>query len=105
MQKFKKHPTRQNLDGYKKDYAKARRTISEAKRQSWRTYVSTLNNNKLAKHTWQMLRGISGKRKNKTIKYIVTESDTISIKTEIAETLATSFVAKSSPDHYHIFFE
>ena len=45
LQKFKKHPTRQNLDGYKKDYAKARRTISEAKRQSWRAYVSTLNNN------------------------------------------------------------
>ena len=45
LQKFKKHPARQNLDGYKKDYAKARRTISEAKRQSWRAYVSTLNNN------------------------------------------------------------
>ena len=60
LQKFKKHPTRQNLDGYKKDYAKARRTISEAKRQSWRAYVSTLNNNTSAKHTWQMLRRISG---------------------------------------------
>ena len=48
---LKKHPTRQNLDGYKKDYAKARRTISEAKRQSWRAYVSTLNNNTSAKHT------------------------------------------------------
>ena len=85
LQKFKKHPTRQNLDGYKKDYAKARRTISEAKRQSWRAYVSTLNNNTSAKHTWQMLRRISGKRKDKT---------------DIAETLATSFAAKSSPDHY-----
>ena len=100
MQKFKKHPTRQNLDGYKKDYAKARRTISEAKRQSWRAYVSTLNNNTSAKHTWQMLRRISGKRKDKTIKYLVTDSDTITNKTDIAETLATSFAAKSSPDHY-----
>ena len=100
LQKFKKHPTRQNLDGYKKDYAKARRTISEAKRQSWRAYVSTLNNNTSAKHTWQMLRRISGKRKDKTIKYLVTDSDTITNKTDIAETLATSFAAKSSPDHY-----
>ena len=100
LQKFKKHPTRQHLDGYKKDYAKARRTISEAKRQSWRAYVSTLNNNTSAKHTWQMLRRISGKRKDKTIKYLVTDSDTITNKTDIAETLATSFAAKSSPDHY-----
>ena len=52
LQKFKKHPTRQNLGGYKKDYAKARCTISEAKRQFWRAYVSTLNNNTSAKHTW-----------------------------------------------------
>ena len=43
-----------------------------------------------------MLRRISGKRKDKTIKYLVTDSDTITNKTDIAETLA----AKSSPDHY-----
>ena len=85
LQKTKKHLTRQNLDRYKKESAKARRTISEAKHQSWRTYVFALNNNTLAKHTWQMLRRISGKRKDKTIKYFVTDSDTITDKTEIAE--------------------
>ena len=47
-----------------------------------------------------MLRRISGKRKDKTIKYLVTDSDTITNKTDIAETLETSFAAKSSPDHY-----
>ena len=47
-----------------------------------------------------MLRRISGKRKDKTIKYLVTDSDTITNETDIAETLATSFAAKSSPDHY-----
>ena len=31
---------------------------------------------------------------------LVTDSDTITNKTDIAETLATSFAAKSSPDHY-----
>ena len=47
-----------------------------------------------------MLRRISGKRKDKTIKYLVTDYDTITNTTDIAETLATSFPAKSSPDHY-----
>ena len=47
-----------------------------------------------------MLRRVSGKRKDKTIKYLVTDSDTITNKTDIAETLATSFAAKSSQDHY-----
>ena len=47
-----------------------------------------------------MLRRISNKRKDKTIKYLVTDSDTITNKTDIAETLATSFAVKSSPYHY-----
>ena len=47
-----------------------------------------------------MLHRISGKRKDKTIKYVVTDFDTITNKTKIADTLATSFAAKSSPDHY-----
>ena len=41
-----------------------------------------------------MLRRISGKKKEKTIKYIVTDSDTITNQTEIAETLVTSFRKK-----------
>ena len=44
-----------------------------------------------------MLRRTSGKKKDKTIKYPVTDIN----KTDIAETLATSFAAKSSPDHHH----
>ena len=63
--------------------------------------VSTLNHDTSVKQTWQMLRRISGKRTDKTIKYSVTDSDTITSKTDIAGTLATSFAAKSSPDHYY----
>ena len=62
--------------------------------------VSTLNHNTSVKQTCQMLSRIICKRKDKTIKYIVTDSDTITNKTEIPDTLATSFAAKSSPDHY-----
>ena len=46
------------------------------------------------------MRRISGKRKDSTIKYLVTDSDAITNKTDVAETMATSFAAKSSPDHY-----
>ena len=46
------------------------------------------------------MRRISGKRKDKTIKYLFTDSDAITKKTDIEETMATSFAAKSSPDHY-----
>ena len=39
-------------------------------------------------------------RKDTTIKFIVNDIDTITNKTEIAETLATLFAAKSLPDQY-----
>ena len=60
--------------------------------------VSTLNHYTSMKQTWQMLRRISGKMKDKTIKYIVTDSDKLPNKTEIADTLPASFAATSSPD-------
>ena len=62
--------------------------------------VSTLNHNTSVKQTWQMLRRIICKRNDKTIKYIVTDSVTITNKTDIPDTLATSFAAKSSLDHH-----
>ena len=36
LKQIKRNKIRQTLDGYKKDYANARRAISESKRQSWR---------------------------------------------------------------------
>ena len=44
LSKFCKFPTHENLNTYRNSRAKARRTIKSAKRKSWRTYVSNLNN-------------------------------------------------------------
>ena len=46
-------------------------------------------------HRWNKhVTCFSGKRKDKSIKYLVTDSDTKTDKTYIADTLATSFAAK-----------
>lgn len=39
LRKFKNHPTKENLDVYKNDRAKERRTIKEAKQSSWHMLV------------------------------------------------------------------
>ena len=43
--------------------AKARRTIKDAKRSSWRQYVNKLNSRTPVKKVWDMIRKISGKNK------------------------------------------
>ena len=100
LNRFHKHPNRQNLDKYKCEYAKARRTINETKRLSWQNYVSTLNTNTPIKKTWEMIRKINGKKQDNSIKYLAIDSDTIKDKKDIADTLAASFSKKSSPENY-----
>ena len=43
LNKFKKYPTKDNLNEVKVFRAKARRTIKKSKRKSWRSYVSKIN--------------------------------------------------------------
>ena len=43
LNKFKKYPTKDNLNEVKVFRAKARRTIKISKRKSWRSYVSKIN--------------------------------------------------------------
>ena len=43
LNKFKKYPTKGNLNAVKVFRAKARRTIKISKRKSWRSYVSKIN--------------------------------------------------------------
>ena len=43
LNKFKKYPTKDNLNDVKVFRAKARRTIKISKRKSWRSYVSKIN--------------------------------------------------------------
>src|ERR1051325_10563593 len=58
---FDSQPNSQNLDYFKICRAQARRTIREAKRSSWQTYVSKLNCRTPLKKAWDMVRKISGK--------------------------------------------
>ena len=51
---FNLRPTRENLAKFKIARAKARRTVKQNKRASWRQYVSRLNSRSSVKKTWDM---------------------------------------------------
>ena len=50
-----------NLENYHVFRAKARRTIRDSKRKSWKQYVSKLNSRTSIKKVWDMVRKIQGK--------------------------------------------
>ena len=81
---------------YKTAYAKARRTIRQAKRQSWRDYVSRLNTRTSVKQTWDMVQKISGKFSSPPVKYLDMDQGKPSSTKEIANALGATFANNSS---------
>ena len=61
LNQFKRNPSHENLTNYKIEYARARRVIRRNMRNSWREYVSQLNNRTLVNTIWKMIKKIPGK--------------------------------------------
>lgn len=57
---FRRYPTTQNLISFKKARARARWTRRKAKRESWKSFISTLNRNTPSKVVWDRIRKIKG---------------------------------------------
>ena len=64
LRKFNKNPSRENHIYSKLTRAKARKTIKEAKRTSWRQYVNKLNSKTPVKKVWDMILKVSGSSLN-----------------------------------------
>ena len=97
---FRKSPTQENHIKYKQAYAVSRRTIRQAKKDSWQSYVSKLNTNTSVKQTWNMIRKISGKHESSPTKYLNTPEGTASTKKDMADALGSAFATNSSVNNY-----
>jgi hypothetical protein len=62
---FGKHPTSDNLGNFGIFRAKARRTLKQNRRTSWRYFVSKVNSHTPMNKVWNMVQNIKGKN-NKT---------------------------------------
>ena len=102
---FRRNITNENLNVFKRKYALARRTVKEAKKDCWRTYVSKLNSRTPIKKTWEMIRRISGKNNRSKISFLKTANSTASTPLEISNTLADTISKNSSSSHYSKKFQ
>ena len=96
QRKLNIHPTAANIENYRIIRAKARRTIKARKRESWRKYVSSINNRTSIKKVWTMVRKISGKYSNTKIHHLDVNGDEVTDIPDIADSLAQTFSQNSS---------
>ena len=104
LRQFNLRPTQENLSKFKIARAKARRTIKQSKRASWRQYVSRLNSRSSVKKTWDMIRKINGKNSSLHIGHL-NVGDDVTSKADIAHVLADTFKEKSSSSNYSTSFQ
>ncbi|KAG1713967.1 RNA-directed DNA polymerase from mobile element jockey [Nymphon striatum] len=99
LRKFSLRPTSDNLSSYRQAAAAARRTIRQAKRESWRQYVSKLNSQSSIKSAWDRLRKIRGKGTSDAYKHLNVGGTAITSQLGIANALGQSFCRNSSSDN------
>ena len=99
LNKYLADPNQSNLDTFRIFRAKARRTIKTCKRDSWRSYVSKLNNSTPSKKVWEMVKRISGKHQPTGIHHLVVNNNKIENPQDIANAIASQLAYNSSAKH------
>ena len=70
-------------------------TDKQAKKASWYSFVSTVNNRTSLKTAWDVVRKIEGKNAKQPLSHLVTATGNISSKTDIANTIAHTIHSNS----------
>ena len=104
LRQFNTRPMHQNLENFRVFRAKARRTIRDSKRKSWKQYVSKLNSRTSIKKVWDMVRKSQGKGKSASVNHLKKNNTHMTSKKDIANTLADNFSEKSSSENYSAKF-
>ena len=103
---LRKSPTPQNLAMYKRERAKARRTIREQKRLSWRNYISKINHKTPISKIWKSIKKIQGKNVPTPSKHLLKPDGTFAeAEEEMANVLGEAFANNSSRHHYSPRFQ
>ncbi|KAK4325410.1 hypothetical protein Pmani_004005 [Petrolisthes manimaculis] len=101
---FKTHISDENFRKYKLARARARRTIKQAKRDSWRSFVSTINSETSISKVWSTVKKLNKKKISLKITNIKHNNVNFDEPRDIANALARQFSFASSSDNYHPAF-
>ena len=97
---FKNNPTNDDyFTEYKRCRVLARRVIRDAKRTSWRDFVSQINRDTPVKTIWNYIKRIIGKFKSRTI-YLCLDGHLIDDPKLIAEEITQHFDSVSADSNF-----
>lgn len=105
LSSFRRLMSRENLIAYKKANAISRKVINEAKRETWQSYVSSINSQTSSKEMWQKIRCLKGVQNYQLLSIRGDDGATITDQNEIANILAKSFAIVSSSQSYSDVFQ
>ena len=105
LKRFKQYPTKTNLNACKILRAKARRIIKQAKRSSWKDFISKINTRTPMTTIWNMIKKINGKNQSMKYSHIKVDDKIYESKEEIANILGRTFKSNSSSVNYNPEFK
>ena len=92
--------TPENVFIYKRKKAEARKTIHEAKINSWQEYCNSLNNNSKLTQVWKTLKRFSGRSNNFGVSVLYENNKIAKSDHEKADLLAKQFYSVSSTNNF-----
>ena len=102
----KRYPNMDNRVRAKLMQAKTRKLFRQKKRDSWRSYVSSIDSRTHPTKVWNMIRKITGKNVNSRLNQMKDKNgNSITNKEDIANKLAQTFEKNSSSEHYSDEFQ
>lgn len=100
------HPERKRFeDEYTNARIDARKTVDEAKRTSWKTFVGGFSSQTATREMWSNFRKIQGRNRTVRINAIASDDHVATNDDEIAENLANAFSMISSDKNYTSQFQ
>ena len=103
QRQYFKQRTAENLKAYKISRARAKRIIKQKKRESWKSYVSSITEGTPPNTIWKMIRKMKNKGQ-RTFSHLKLGQMKIETKKDIVNTLAETFLENSSSNKYNTTF-
>ena len=101
----KANGTQENIKNFKIAQANCRKTCREAKKSSFKKYISKINNKTPMNKIWKMIKKLKGTHRE-TFKHILKEDGSFAeTKTDIANEIAASLSKNCSSENYNKTFQ
>ena len=105
LRKYIRSKSEEDLITFKKCRAEARRVLRSSKRDSFRNYISKINNKTPMNKVWKIVNKLRGTHSGDAVKHVISpDGTTAESEVDIANTIANTLAQNSSTENYNETF-